>query len=194
MKHVLIMAVAGWAVCLALTAAVCLPREARGADPCKPDKPSVVAAVYGKPEPPQEGEDPDEAALIEAALVAQGYFRADVPLSYELQDALHTACARHGVPYPLALGLIQVESGFDPEAVNPATGCYGLAQLNPAYFPDGLTAAENIEAGMAYLGGLLERYGDTAAALTAYHDGHDTGRRGYADAVLDAAEEWKGGP
>lgn len=41
---------------------------------------------------------------------------------------------------------------------------------------------------------LLARYGDTAAALTAYHDGHDTGRRGYADAVLDAAEEWKGGP
>ena len=193
MKHVLIMAVAGWAVCLALTAAYCIPKPA-GADADRPEKPSVVAAVYGKPEPPQEGEDPDEAALIEAALVAQGYFRADVPLSYELQDALHTACARHGVPYPLALGLIQVESGFDPEVVNPATGCYGLAQLNPEYFPEGLTAAENIDAGMEYLGGLLERYGDTAAALTAYHDGHDTGRRGYADAVLDAAEEGKGGP
>ena len=71
MKHVLIMAVAGWAVCLALTAAVCLPREARGADADRPDKPSVVAAVYGKPEPPAEGEDPDEAALIEAALLVQ---------------------------------------------------------------------------------------------------------------------------
>ena len=43
-------------------------------------------------------------------------------------------------------------------------------------------------------GNIYNINGDTAAALTAYHDGHDTGRRGYADAVLDAAEEWKGGP
>lgn len=136
------------------------------------------------------GEDPDEDALITAALEAQGYFRADVPLEYELQDVLHTAAEANGVPYHVALGLIYVESRFDPEAVSPA-GCYGLAQLNPRYFQSGLSPAENIEAGMEYLGSLIERYGDLSAALCGYHDGHDTGRRGYSNAVLEAAECWK---
>ena len=34
----------------------------------------------------------DEPQRIEEALVAQGYFRNDVPLTYEEQDYLHTAC------------------------------------------------------------------------------------------------------
>lgn len=138
----------------------------------------------------RRGEDPDEDALITAALEEQGYFRADVPLDYELQDVLHTAAQANGVPYHVALGLIYVESRFDPEAVSLA-GCYGLTQLNPRYFPSGLTPEENIEAGMEYLGSLIERYGDLSAALCSYHDGHDTGRRGYSNAVLEAAEKWQ---
>lgn len=38
---------------------------------------------------------------------------------------------------------------------------------------------------------LIDQYGDLGAALCAYHDGHDTGRRGYSNAVLEAAEVWK---
>jgi len=110
---------------------------------------------------------------------------------YDLQDALHTACERYNVPYHLALGLIETESRFDTEAVNKKSGCFGLMQLNPRYFQSGLSPAENIEAGIGYLGSLLERYDDTAAALTAYHDGRDTGRRGYANTVLAAAQRWK---
>lgn len=30
-----------------------------------------------------------------------------------------------------------------------------------------------------------------SAALCGYHDGHDTGRRGYSNAVLEAAGRWK---
>ena len=69
-------------------------------------------------------------------------------------------------------------------------GCYGLLQINPQYFPSGLTPAENIEAGMEYLGSLIDRYGDLGAALTAYNAGSDTGDRTYASAVLEAAEKW----
>ena len=141
--------------------------------------------VSASKEPP-----PDENALIEAALVGQGYFREDLPLDYSLQDHLHTTCEANNVPYHVALGLIEVESGFDPEAVSRA-GCYGLLQINPQYFPSGLTPAENIEAGMEYLGSLIDQYGDLGAALCAYHDGHDTGRRGYSNAVLEAAERWR---
>lgn len=138
-----------------------------------------------------KGEDPWEPELIEAALEAAGYFRKDVPLSYDLQDALHTACTRHGIDYAVALGLIEVESAFDTEAVNPSSGCYGLAQLNPRYHPSGLSPADNIEYGIRYLSGQIDRYGSLEAGLQAYHDGHDTGARWYANAVLKAAERWK---
>lgn len=113
----------------------------------------------------------------------------DVPLSLELQLVLDEVCAETGVPVALALGLIEVESGFQADAVSPS-GCVGLCQLNPLYFPDELSPADNIRYGVRHLGELLERYGDTAAALTSYNAGHDTGARSYAGAVLAAAERW----
>lgn len=155
------------------------------------DKPAHQA-VQAVPLAERIGEELDEDILITAALVEQGYFDVDVPLPFALQDALHTACERHGVPYPIALGLIEVESRFDIEAVNQRTGCYGLCQLSPRYFPSGLSPTENIEAGIGYLGELLERYNcDISAALTAYNAGYDTGRRDYANAILAVAERWK---
>ena len=119
--------------------------------------------------------------------------QSGIPLPPDLAAVLETACEREGVPRDIALGVMDVETGgtFDPTAVNPVSGCYGLMQLNPVYFSSGLSPAENIQAGIGYLGELLARYGATDAALTAYHDGHDTGRRGYALAVLEAAEKWR---
>ncbi len=148
------------------------------------DKP--VPAVYI-----QAGEAADEDTLITAALEEQGYFRSDVPLGYELQDSLHTACERYGVDYHIALGLINIESNFNVDALNAQSGCYGLMQLNPDYFSAGLSPAENIEAGIACLGEKLDRYGSVSAALTAYHDGYDSGQRKYSLAVLLAAERWR---
>lgn len=136
------------------------------------------------------GEDPAEAELIDLALEEQGYFRADVPLSYDLQDALHTACVRYGIDYPIALGLIEVESNFQPDIVNATGDCYGLCQLNVRYFPSGLPPEENIDHGLAYLREQIDRYGSLEAGLQAYHDGYDTGARWYAKAVLAAAEKW----
>lgn len=54
----------------------------------------------------------DEPQRIEEALVAQGYFRNDVPLTYEEQDYLHTACEEAQIPYALALAMIQQETQF----------------------------------------------------------------------------------
>ena len=120
-------------------------------------------------------------------------FWETVPLDQACRDALQEACEAHGVPVWLALGVIQVESRFDPEAVS-GEGCYGLMQLNARWFPADLSPEDNIRAGVAYLGALLERYeGDTAAALTAYNAGHDTGRRAYANTVLTASERWGAG-
>ncbi len=136
------------------------------------------------------GEDPAEAELIDLALEEQGYFRVDVPLSYDLQDALHTACERYSIDYPVALGLIEVESNFQADIVNATGDCYGLCQLNVRYFPSGLPPEENISHGLAYLREQIDRYGSLEAGLQAYHDGYDTGARWYARAVLAAAEKW----
>lgn len=114
-----------------------------------------------------------------------------IPLDKPLVDALISSCEEWGVPLELALGVIEVESNFDPKVVNPVSGCYGLMQLSPRYFPGGLTPVENIQAGVAYLGELLERYGDDqGTALAAYNAGYDTGNRAYANAVLAATEKW----
>ena len=139
----------------------------------------------------QEMEDPLEGEKIEAALVEQGYFREDVPLDFDLQDILYTACEAIGVRREVGIALIEQESDFNPTAVSPS-GCYGLCQLNPRYFPADLSDADNIRTGIAYLGEQLERYnGDLHAALTGYRHGHDNGRRGYANEVLAKAERWE---
>lgn len=120
----------------------------------------------------------------------EAQFWESVPLSPSCREALLEACKISGVPLCDALGVIEVESNFQVDAVS-SEGCVGLMQLNTKYFPAALSPEDNIRAGVAYLGELLERYeGDTQAALTAYNAGHDTGSRTYARAVMAAAEKW----
>lgn len=114
---------------------------------------------------------------------------AEVPLTAELQETLRALCDQNDIPYHLALGLIETESSFDPDADNGL--CYGLMQLNRDYFPADLSPAENIRAGIEYLADQLGRYETVEAALCGYNAGHDTGARDYANAVLAAAERWE---
>lgn len=118
------------------------------------------------------------------------YIRDDIPLSEDLQTVLWEACEEAGVEYAIGLALIEVESRFLGDAVSPC-GAYGLAQLNPRYFPSGLSDEDNIKAGIGYLGELLYKHGDLFSALTAYNAGYDTGSRVYADKVLGAAEKYQ---
>ena len=114
---VLLLAIV-WAIATACTAQENEPeKEATAVDP-------VVFVT------PTIGEDPMEAEKIEAALLEQGYFSEEIPLSYDLQDVMRTACAEYGCPYPLALAVAEVESHFDMDAVG-AVGEVGIMQLNP---------------------------------------------------------------
>lgn len=133
---------------------------------------------------------PDPESEPEPAPEPTPTYDPAVPLSAEIQAVPFDACAERGVPVALALGVIHVESRFQTDADNGK--CYGLMQLNRDYFPDKLSPEDNIREGVAYLGRLLEEYGDTAAALTAYTVGYDAGGRTYAGAVLEAAERWGG--
>lgn len=107
--------------------------------------------------------------------------------------ALLEACEENRIAPSLALGLIQVESNFDPGAVSSA-GCYGYTQINPRWHPANLAPVENIRYGIGYLAECIARYDNLEAGLTAYNAGHDTGSRRYANRVLAAAEEWEGRP
>lgn len=165
------------------------------------------AAMY------RAAEDPAEAERIGAALEAQGYFSAAVPMSWEYQDYMRTYCHLYGCPYPLALAVADWETRgqFDMDAVGPA-GEVGIMQLNPG--PDGSYHAEleaatgldpttpegNIAGGCYKLGKYMDLYGDPARAAMAYNMGQagaakaweaGTTSTDYTDAVLEAMERWE---
>lgn len=59
----------------------------------------------------------------------QGY---DVPLTTEEQSFVRYMCQKYDVPYEVVLGIMEVESGFDPSAVNG--DCFGIMQVHKINF------------------------------------------------------------
>lgn len=159
------------------------------------DTAAIRAAEVDKPQVEVvevESVPPIDCTPLVAAMeaVKEDPYREDIPLSRELQAVLRESCEVNGVALCDALGLIEVESRFQVDAVS-REGCFGLFQLNPKYYPSDLTPAENIQAGVAHLASQIKRYdGDISAALRAYNKGYDDGDRRYARAVLDASEKW----
>ena len=202
---------------LVVTLLLALAIRAMTADTAAAEKPEIISAshvaVIRTPgvEDQAAGEDPLEAEKIEAALLKQGYFSDAIPLPYDLQDIMRTACEEYGCPYPLALAVAEVESHFNMEAVG-AAGEVGIMQLNPG--PDGAYHAEleaatgldpttpsgNIAAGCYLLGKYMQEYGDANKAAMAYNMGVSGAENAWAEgiastdystAVVEAVERWK---
>lgn len=142
-------------------------------------------------------EDPYESEKIEQALVEQGYFRDDVPLSYEDQDFLHTACQESGVPYALSLAVIERETQFQ-NLVGDDGASLGYMQVQERWHWDrmerlGVTDLMNpfgnFRVGCDFLAELLEKY-PTQEALTAYNSG-SPGYNQYSYDVMANYEKWK---
>lgn len=142
-------------------------------------------------------EDPYESEKIEQALVEQGYFRDDVPLSYEDQDFLHTACQESGVPYALALAVIERGTQFQ-NLVGDDGASLGYMQVQERWHWDrmerlGVTDLMNpfgnFRVGCDFLAELLEKY-PTQEALTAYNSG-SPGYNQYSYDVMANYEKWK---
>nr|DAN54108.1 MAG TPA: hypothetical protein [Caudoviricetes sp.] len=199
------------ALVLAMVWAVAMACAAVGADEPETILPDPVAVTPITTPAAALGEDLLEAEKIEAALLEQGYFSDAIPLPYDLQDTMRTACEEYGCPYHLALAVAEVESNFDMEAVG-AVGEVGVMQLNPGpentYWvnlqaetnQDPTTPAGNIVCGVYLLGTHLVNYGDTEKALMAYNMGPAGALQAwedgitsteYTEKVTEAMDRWE---
>ena len=142
-------------------------------------------------------EDPFEAEKIDLALVEQGYFREDVPLSFTEQDYLHTACEESGVPYSLALAVIERETTFR-NILGDDGASEGYMQVQRRWHWDrmerlGVTDLmdpfSNFRVGCDFLAELLGKY-PVEEALTAYNSG-SPGHNEYSEKVMANYEKWK---
>ncbi len=94
----------------------------------------------------------------------------------EYDPLIEQAAARNGLDPAVLHGLIQQESGFDPNSQSSA-GAAGLTQLMPGTasslgVANPLNPAESIEGGARYLSQMMSRFGgNTEDALAAYNAG-----------------------
>lgn len=118
---------------------------------------------------------PERKRVTATTFRAPSRLRVDIEIA-EVISLAHSAAVRHRVDHRLVESLIEMESSFNPRAVSRA-GAMGLMQLMPAVarrygVRDPLDAAQNIDAGVRHLRGLLLRYGgDIERALAAYNAG-----------------------
>jgi soluble lytic murein transglycosylase-like protein len=139
---------------------------------------STVATVTG------EGAPTAFAAALRAAgastgvsPMAQGSGATEGAGSSSAYDSMiEQAALRNGLEPALLHGLIQQESGFNPDAQSSA-GAMGLTQLMPATasslgVTDPLDPEQSIEGGARYLSRLMGEFaGNTSEALAAYNAG-----------------------
>jgi soluble lytic murein transglycosylase-like protein len=111
----------------------------------------------------------------------------DASLRARIAREVLAEAARARLDPLLVMALIQVESSFDPDAVSRA-GAAGLMQVREATMlrvaarsglrsTDPLDPVANIQAGVRYLAGLIQAFGDTQLALMAYNVGPGRIRR-----------------
>jgi soluble lytic murein transglycosylase-like protein len=111
-----------------------------------------------------------------STLDATGNSAAGAPGGGAYGPLIEQAAARNGIDPAVLYGLIEQESGFDPNATSGA-GAVGLTQLMPSTAASlGVTEPFNpeqsIEGGARYLGEMLRQFGgNTVDALAAYNAG-----------------------
>lgn len=130
---------------------------------------------------------------------AEPWVRYNVPLDDSLQQYIEEQCKEYGVPSPIVMAVIGVESNFDPnckgDVVDGYYQSFGLMQIYAKEHYDRcirlnaynlLDPYQNVRVGIDFLAELIDIYdGDWDKALSFYNN-DDTGR--YAEKVQAYAE------
>lgn len=136
----------------------------------------------------------------------------NIPLDKDIQKYLYDKCKEYNVPYDLALGVIKVESNFNPSSIHKNSNGsrdYGLFQINTINYKwlseelgitDFLNPYQNIDAGVYMLSQLIQKYDDDHIVLMSYNMGERATKnlvnRGiyssrYSRKVIETKEELK---
>lgn len=138
---------------------------------------------------------------------APPYLSDAVPLDHDTQVQIMGWCEEYGVPYSMALAVIEAESSFRPDAENGS--CYGYMQINSINkswllqeigVTDLTDPLQNLHSGIYMLGDLYGKYGDWHKALVCYNCG-ETGAynhyfsqgltsSGYSRHVMELEAKW----
>ena len=144
------------------------PKATQTKDPKPQASPSPLAAAPAQPAPA------DAPASGSANVVKTAPFVSAPPAA--LDRVVQQTAERNHVDPQLVRAVISTESNWNPGAVS-SKGAMGLMQLAPETahrlgVGNAFDPAQNIGAGVAYLGMMLERYkGDVNKALAAYNAG-----------------------
>ena len=125
---------------------------------------------------PLRSQLPLQSSIPPAACAPRSTSRQQTRAPRPYDAPIAQAAARYGIDPALLHGLIQQESGFDPNAQS-SSGALGLTQLMPGTasslgVSNPLDPEQSIEGGARYLSEMLSRFGgNTADALAAYNAG-----------------------
>ena len=176
-----------FALCLCLLLSSCEQRDViHDAPPAEP----ILTLATEKPE------EPVQTVVcwlrVEVKAPEADKYR-DIPLDHELQDVALAACEEYGVLPDVLYAVMEVESGYQPDAQNGE--CCGLMQIHSINLPwlqeqigttDLSDPTQNIEAGAYILGGYLERYSLTDS-LMAYNLGEGGAKAQWAQGIHETA-------
>jgi soluble lytic murein transglycosylase-like protein len=123
----------------------------------------------------------------------------DVPLDAELQLHIIEEADEHGIDPAIIVAMACRESTYNVKCIGDGGDSYGLLQVQPKWHcgrmqklgcTDLLDPYQNVTVAVDYLYELLNKYGDTAKALTAYNRGNYSGTiTQYAKTILAYAEK-----
>lgn len=142
----------------------------------------------------------EEASSSEETLTESKFFCDEIPLTYEEQYLLRSASDEFGVPYALALGIIQEKSNFR-NIVGSDGASAGYMQIQGQWHSDRmerlgvvnlLDPNSNFKVGLDYLSELHNVYGDWRLVVTVYDIGYNPGYiTNFAINVMNNYSQWE---
>lgn len=163
------------------------------------DKPEPVQEAYIQSEPLMtvilDDEEPQERQL---GPCEDTYLREDIPLSYELQAMLYSACLEYEIDYSLALAMIEQETNFK-NIMGDGGKAYGYFQVWPKWHKDRMAQLGvsdlmdpegNFRVALHFMRENLDRYGSLEDALSYYNTGAP-GQTRYSLEVMERMRKYE---